>query len=218
MNLVAIRQEKSGKNTLFITDDFKLNSLSELLNKKDLIPLSNIQIIEPEASAPYLRSKANTNSSDNLDEIAITCNKGDYLLFDREYLYLKALNGRPKRKWESFSGDIKATLKDQDKLDFGPLPEGEYTVHFEKTVDYENNEGLWDVLKWKVKSSRWGYIATPLEQVKGESFGRGNFYIHGGKDIGAGGCIELNGDLNKNFHSFMTLYDRSFKLIVRYKK
>lgn len=218
MKFVAIRQEKSGKNKQFISDTFESFTLDDVINKVEAIPLSNVKVIRPRNKAPYIRANSNKNKSDNLDAVAITCNVGDYLLFDREKLYLKALNGRVKKSWEAFSGNVEAAVDDQDKKEFGPLPEGEYVVQVDETLDYEDSNGLWDTIKWKLKSSRWGYIATPLEQVEGESFDRGSFYIHGGKEVGTAGCIELNGDLNKNFHSYMALYDRPFKLIVRYKK
>ncbi len=217
MKLVAIEQQRSGKNIQFVTDEFKNYTLTQLLKQKEIIPLENVTVIEQKSGDKYLRSKQNSDKSDNLDEIAITCNIGDYLIFDRKYLYLKALNGRSKRKWKAFSGKQESTTNDQNKVEYGPLPEGEYIVHFEKTIDYENNEGLWDAVKWRMKKSRWGYVATPLEQVKGESFNRGNFYIHGGTSIGTEGCIEINDERNRDFHSFLVLYSRPFKLIVKYQ-
>lgn len=126
MKLVAIKHERSGKNTHFVTEDFKHYSLSEILNQHELIPLANVRIIEPKSGNSYLRSKPNNDS--------------------------------------------------------------------------------------------WGYIATPLKQVDGKTFERGHFYIHGGEKVGTEGWIELNGELNKNFHSFMRLYHRNFKLNVRYPK
>ena len=215
MKMAAIKQEKPGQNTLFITEDFEKYSLDELTEQEN-IPNSNIQVITSKTGKKYLRSKPNSNASDNLDEVAITCNTRDYLLFDREYLYLKAINGRTKQKWPAFSGKPDSSIDDQNQKNYGPLPEGEYAVSFENTISYENNEGLWDAIKWKIKSKNWGYIATPLEQVKGESYDRGNFYIHSGREIGTAGCIELVEDLNKNFHSFMSLYNRSFRLVVKY--
>jgi len=128
------------------------------------------------------------------------------------------MNGKVKKQRKAFSGNEEAGIEDQREEDVGPLPEGEYVVHFDKTLDIEDSTSLWDDLKWHVKRSRWGYINTPLEQVKGETHNRGDFYIHGGDTLGTNGCIELIGDLNKNFHSFMTLYERSFKLVVKYDK
>ena len=214
MYLVAIRQEKSGQNTDFITNDFKKYTLSDILS--GAVPLSGVQLIEPKTQSPYIRSIPNIDINDNLDQIAITCNDGDYLLFDRRFLYLKALNGRAKKQWPAFSGNVNATINDQDTKDFGPLPEGEYIVHFKQSIDFKNNLGLIDALNWVRKSPAWGLVATPIEQIKGDAYNRGDFYIHGGLFKGTAGCIELNGFLNGSFHSFLKLYDRSFKLIVNY--
>ncbi len=104
MKLVAIEQQRSGKNIQFVTDEFKNYTLTQLLKQKEIIPLENVTVIEQKSGDKYLRSKQNSDKSDNLDEIAITCNIGDYLIFDRKYLYLKALNGRSKRKWKAFFG------------------------------------------------------------------------------------------------------------------
>ncbi len=175
-------------------------------------------MVSSKIRSSYIRSIANSDQVNNLDKVAITCNSGDYLLFDRKFLYLKALNGKVKKQCEAFSGNKEASIDDQNREDFGPLPEGEYVVHFDKTLDFKNNEGLWDAFQWIIKSPDWGFVATPLEQVSGESYQRGNFYIHGGLREGTKGCIELNNFSNGRFHAFMALYNRSFKLIVRYSK
>ena len=214
MFLVAIKQEKSGQNTHFITNDFKEYTLSDIMN--GAVPLSGVQLIKPEAHSPYVRSIANVDPTDNLDEIAITCNEGDYLLFDRTFLYLKALNGQAKKQWKAFSGNVDSSVEDQRKEDYGPLPEGEYIIHFDKSIDFKRNVGIIDALNWVRKSPAWGFVATPIEHIKGDTHNRGDFFIHGGLFKGTAGCIELNGFLNGNFHSFLKLYDRSFKLIVRY--
>ena len=44
MSLIAIRQERSGKNSLFVTDDFKQYSLPELLKNSEQVLWLNIQI------------------------------------------------------------------------------------------------------------------------------------------------------------------------------
>ncbi|NQY73734.1 MAG: hypothetical protein HRT90_03130 [Candidatus Margulisbacteria bacterium] len=97
-----------------------------------------------------------------------------------------------------------------------PLPEGKYMVQFDRKLEYRNNTGFIDAILWKIRSDAWGYIATPLVQIKGKTYNREDFYIHGGTEIGTAGCIELNGDLNKNFHAFMGLYRRNLKLVVKY--
>ena len=60
------------------------------------------------------------------------------------------------------------------------------------------------------------WVATPLEPShKNEMYGRGNFYIHGGNEPGSEGCIDLT-NKNQNFHTFLRLYKRDIKLIVKY--
>ena len=217
MNFLAIKQRQTGKNVHFISDDFQEHSLEEaiIMGEKDIFV--NVKVVGKTPGRKYLRSIPNSNSSDNLDSIAITCNDGDYLFFDRKYLYLKALNGRVKLKWGAFSGNTEASSNDQAESDYGPLPEGEYIVRFEDTVDAEKSTGLLDALKWLAKFPSWGTVATPLEQISGETFGRSDFYIHGGVVKGTAGCIEIDGYDNKMFHAFMALYKRNFKLIVKYK-
>jgi hypothetical protein len=106
MVFVAIKQEKSGRNTHFITDDFKQYTLADLLSKKNSVP--GIQVVSSKIRSSYIRSIANSDQVNNLDKVAITCNSGDYLLFDRKFLYLKALNGKVKKQWEAFSGNKEA--------------------------------------------------------------------------------------------------------------
>ncbi|MCP4051320.1 MAG: DUF2778 domain-containing protein [bacterium] len=218
MSFIAIKERRSGKNTDFITDKFNEYSLDEILAQGEKGVLENITLVKTKSGKTYLRSKANQNNKDNLESVAITCNDGDYLLFDRKYLYLKALNGKAKKKWIAFSGNQHASIKDQTKEDYGPLPEGKYEVHLDQTLDYQDNTGPLDALLWWARRKSWGYIATPLKQVSGKTYDRGHFYIHGGEETGTKGCIEVNGDLNKNFHAFMRLYKRNFKLVVKYKK
>lgn len=137
-------------------------------------------------------------------------------MFDLRFLYLKSQNGRIKRKWKATSGRPGSTPEDQHKADFGPLPEGEYTVEFDKTIDYTKSKSLWDKLKWILKSPSWGFVNTPLLPSKdNEMYGRGHLYIHGGNTPGSNGCIDLT-DKNEDFHVLLRLYHRNFRLVVNY--
>jgi len=217
MKIKAIKQVRSGKNICFITDEIQEYDLDSILELGERGALENATVVTTKTGKQYLRSKANTSEFDNLDTVAITCNEKDYLLFDRKYIYLKAQNGRVKKKWVATSGKLNATISDQNKKDFGPLPEGDYTVKFSATLDYKNNTSLWDKIKWLWKSPAWGFVATPLEpSPKNEMVDRGNFYIHGGNEPGSEGCIDLT-NKNQNFHTFLRLYKRDVKLIVKYK-
>jgi hypothetical protein len=216
MNIIAIKQSKSGNNDYFISDEFSEYTLEEILQIGLVVPFQNISIVSRKSGKNHVRLKPNHLHADNLETKAISCNDGDFLFFDRHFIYLKAKNGHIKKKWKAFSGNPESTTKDQQKADFGPLPEGEYVVNFSKTLDVKNNQGLWDVVKWINKSPAWGFVATPIVQAKGTSFNRGDFYIHGGLFDGTKGCIEINGFDNGDFHTFMRLYKRNFKLIVNY--
>lgn len=216
MKLIAIKQLKSGKNIEFINDNFQVIDLNKALDLAKKGVLENVTVITSLNNKKYLRAVPNQSSEDNLENIAITCYDSDYLYFDRKYLYLRGGNHKAKKQWIAFSGNPKATISDQNKADFGPLPEGKYIANFENTLDFKENKNLWDALNWLRKSPAWGLVATPLIQVKGESYKRGDFYIHVGWTKGTAGCIEINGLDNGNFHSFIRLYQRNFKLIVRY--
>ncbi len=218
MKIVAIKQTASGHNIHFISDEYSEYTLDDLLAQGDKVALENVQVFKPKSGKESVRLKADKDKFNNLENLAITCNEGDYLFFDRHYLHLKARNGRTKKKWTAFSGHSSSSITDQPKEGYGPLPEDEYKVHFTQTVDADNSEGLWDTLKWLKKSPAWGLVATPLEQIKGNAYGRGSFYIHGGLFKGTAGCIEINGTENGHFHVFMRLYKRDCRLIVRYLK
>lgn len=216
MKIIAIRQIKSGKNIHFITNEIQEYDLDAVLELGERGVLENVTVVTTKAGQGYLRSIPNKSELDNLDSLAITCNDKDYLLFDRNYIYLKAMNGRIKKKWIATSGNPKASAEDQDKKDFGPLPEGEYVARFTETLDYKDNTGLWDRIKWLWKSPAWGFVATSLEpSPDNEMYNRGNFYIHGGDKPGSKGCIDLT-DQNQNFHTFLRLYKRDVKLVVKY--
>ncbi len=129
---------------------------------------------------------------------------------------MKAKNGRIKRSWPATSGLPGSTPADQGRADYGPLPDGLYTARFDKTLDIESAQGLWDQLKWIIKSPRWGYIVTPLEPLPAtETYGRGDFSIHGGFFPGSKGCIDLT-SRNSDFHVLMRLYKRNLTVVVKY--
>ena len=218
MKIVAIKQSRSGQNIYFISDEYAEYTLADVLAQAPNVPFENLQIVTPKGGQKFVRIKGDNSKVNNLENITITCNDGDYLLFDLNSLYLKTKNGRIKKKWEAVSGDTKSNWSDQKKADFGPIPEGTYTVRFDQTLDYTSAESLWDRLKWRIKKPSWGLIITPLEaDIKTNTFGRNNFYIHGGDKPGSKGCIDLT-DQNANFHETLRLYKRNFKLIVAYKK
>jgi len=213
MNIIAIKQDSKGKNIFFIADNYEEYSLAEIITlfKQQLI--SNLSLVKSLNKEIYIRAKKNQKT---LESVAICCNEKDYLFFDGKYLQLKTINGKIKLKWHAVSGLLGSTKNDQNKPDIGPIPEGIYEAQFRNTLDIESHQNLWDELKWLIKSPSWGTIVTPLMPDKStNTFGRSNFYIHGGWVAGSKGCIDLTTN-NNVFHAILRLYKRNFKLIVKY--
>lgn len=104
-------------------------------------------------------------------------------------------------------------IKDQ-----GPIPEGNYTVGQlqERTGSSATDviskaKSLWDLKKTQMKYEKkghdwntgtvvdkiaWGDFRAPITANSGtNTYGRGNFYIHGGGLPGSIGCIDLGGEM-----------------------
>lgn len=216
MKIIAIRENTTGKNEFFISDNYDEFDLNAILNLAEKGALENISIVHSKTKEKHIRTQKYTASQAHLEPVAMTCNINDYLLFNGKYLILKTINGKIKKQWPAVSGFPGTTQSDQNQADKGPLPEGIYTAHFDQTLDFQQHQGLWDAIKWLIKSPAWGWIATPLTpSPKTNTFGRGNFYIHGGNSPGSKGCIDLT-DQNENFHVIVRLYKRNLKLVVKY--
>ncbi len=163
-----------------------------------------------------VRAKRNDAISDNLGAKIIACREDDVLIYDGKNIFVRARNGRIKRQWLASSGSPNARPEDQNKANFGPIPEGRYTVDFRGTLDFDMEKKLWERTKWVLKSPRWGWIVTPLIPSKDtRTFGRKGFFIHGGLFPGSNGCIDLT-EKNEDFHTYMRMYRRNFTLTVRY--
>ena len=110
------------------------------------------------------------------------------LLFDGSDLILfagSASSGAITKSWTARSGQktaFKFEYSGPHQLipDFGPIPEGAYWIQpaqMEQVV---------------VESDSWGetrIIIHPRTFTK--TFGRGGFFIHGGRQFGSAGCIDL---------------------------
>ena len=65
----------------------------------------------------------------------------------------------------------------------GPIPLGTYTLN-----PKEITEGGW----LRNLTGDWGKYRAPLHPVDGtKTFGRAGFFIHGGKEPGSAGCIDV---------------------------
>jgi hypothetical protein len=216
MKIIGIQKtSKDASQTLFLLDSFDELTFSQLQNYPAIGQLL-IQIKRAKSGRKYVSARPNTQSGDNLASITIVCSQTDYLVFNGKTLLLKAGNGKVKKSWPAVSGLPGSKSSDQSKADLGPIPEGVYLTRFDKTLDIASSKNLWDATKWIVKSPSWGFIATPLEPSKTtNTFGRGDFYIHGGFFPGSKGCIDLTLN-NAAFHIILRLYKRNLKLLVKY--
>jgi hypothetical protein len=216
LKIEASGSDSSGRKKNFILSNYSEVTLTHLI---DLIKKEVIEglIIVKGKFGTHIRSVGNKDPKDNLSCLTIICNKKDYLLFNGQQLMLMTINGRIKKVWPANSGMPGSTSKDQHRKDYGPLPEGEYTINFDQTLDYENRESISDGAKWIVKAPTWGMVVTPLTpNPSNNMYGRDSFTIHGGWFKGTKGCIELQ-EHNREFHITARLYKRNFHLVVRYE-
>ena len=79
-------------------------------------------------------------------------------------------------------------VTDPSVIDQGPIPPGEYTLH-----PYEISGG--DPLQVFIRNyffGDWGRYRVPLHPNEGtETFGRRNFFLHGGRFDGSAGCVDV---------------------------
>lgn len=126
-----------------------------------------------------------------------------------------------RKCWEAVSGspidgEFLYTEDRQKIKNQGPIPEGEYTMPSNKTdVVNKNKPGNFDIEGWNRNNDpfislfhgskrtehrsveSWGNRFGPLtKHGDTNTFGRGNFYIHGGTGKGSAGCIDIgNNDI-----------------------
>jgi RHS repeat-associated protein len=175
------------------------------------------------------------NTTSNLDE--------PYLLFDGCSLTFFNSKGEAEKKWGGGgvgSGKIGTTVADQNKADFGPIPDtATYTVGPGDTEYYIKRWSpmiAWNTIPivgivypiiigyepvyqhWAQTQDlrdAWGQYRTRIRLRSGTTGGRDGFYIHGGKFCGSAGCIDLTKS-NNDFHEWLKDYGRRLMLKVEY--
>lgn len=108
------------------------------------------------------------------------------------------------RSYAAYSGKpgLTCDIANQKKKDAGCIPEGLYYIDQRMTLSQDKADSTWDWIKWEFKAGSWGKFATPLLPVADtETYGRGSFFIHGGRIPGSIGCIDLV-SANQAFHSW----------------
>ena len=161
---------------------------------------------------------ASANGIDDINKITA----GHYILlpgqnielhFDLKSLYVYDTTysiKMPGLEWEGTSGrDEYQDANFQHLKDKGPIPEGLWNVDYSNTQHFENLS-WWNQCKsymgcgeWPGAKGSWGVHRTWIYPIGDTNiYGRGGFSIHGGKDPGSAGCIDLTKH-NDSFHNWL---------------
>ena len=139
----------------------------------------------------------------------------DSLRFNGSSLNAYDDDGNFSQSWPAVSGKPESCQcrDDQGRKDFGPIPEGNYSVDPAKT----NRRRTWK-RNWGSRRS-WGNVRTPIEPGPGNDIaGRdGGFYMHGGDVPGSAGCIDLTNS-NEDFHRWLSGQRGPVPLSVSYPR
>jgi hypothetical protein len=151
-----------------------------------------------------------------------------YLKFDGRYLRLYDRD-EMVAEWPGVSGRKNfGSGKDQEKVDYGPMPEGAYDLkqsRYQSLGLKDSVAGLDPTKKrgaWPGSFISWGQERvwadpTPETVANGLTFGRKDMAIHGGWFPGSAGCIDLTGNMGGFAKTFREI-GRDLKLYVDYSR
>jgi len=122
------------------------------------------------------------------------------------------MSGKP-----DYQGKENQGLKDK-----GPLPEGTYVarqskIQFYKDIDWLDRQKshIWRG-SWPGGTDSWGDSRVWLEPAeKTNLLGRKKFSVHGGKDLGSLGCIDLTSQMD-DFTKWFTGNNKDVIIYVKY--
>lgn len=129
--------------------------------------------------------------------------------------------------WKGMSGKPDYQCKEYDTVkNKGPLPEGKWLVRQSQLQNFYKDQSKTDQAiskygigvfgKWRGGKDSWGNNRIWLEPAKGtDNKNRTNLSIHGGKEFGSSGCIDLTDKMDEFTNRFKT-YGHDMILDVRY--
>lgn len=138
-------------------------------------------------------------------------------------------NDKKTATWEGISGKPNYQCKEYDTIkNKGPIPEGKWLVRQSQHQNFYKDQSKFDQIKseygsgifgkWKGGKYSWGNNRIGLEPAKGtDSKNRTNLSIHGGKEAGSGGCIDLTDKMDEFIDKFKK-YGYDMILDVKYDK
>ena len=138
-------------------------------------------------------------------EKPVNVKPGQYAVFDGKKFTLYE-NDKPIMSWDAVSGkDGYRSPEYQNLKDTGPIPEGTYVARQEKLQYITLPDAVLGVAaivgeqigSWPGSYYSWGSSRVWLEPSKEtDTYGRDDFSIHGGWNLGSAGCIDMTGQIN----------------------
>ncbi len=131
--------------------------------------------------------------------------------------------------WKGMSGKPDYQCKEYDSIkNKGPLPEGKWLVRQAQHQNFYKNQSeteqniskysLGIFGKWRGGQNAWGNNRIWIEPAKGtDNKNRTDLSIHGGKEYGSGGCIDLTDKMDEFTKRFKN-YGHDMILNVKYDK
>lgn len=126
--------------------------------------------------------------------------------------------------WKGMSGKPGYQCKEYDVVkNKGPLPEGKWLVRQSQHQNYDQTQTTWGRIKnnlgggeWRGGKDSWGNNRIWIEPAKGtDNKNRVDLSIHGGKEYGSGGCIDLTDKMDE-FTDRFKKYGHDMILDVKY--
>ena len=182
--------------------------------------------IENMQNTPVLNVQNQTqNFKQQVTDVPLTQNNNAYLDFNGQELRWHQ-NNEVTNSWKAMSGKPDYQCKEYDSVkDKGPLPEGKWLVRQSQHQNYDQTQTVWDKLKnnlgkgrWPGGKDSWGNNRIWLEPAQGtDNKNRTGISIHGGKEYGSGGCIDLTDKMDEFTNKFKK-YGHDMILNVKYDK
>jgi hypothetical protein len=107
----------------------------------------------------------------------------------------------------------------QSEANKGPTPEGLYSINKSSFKKNSNESGVqyWDDIPWLKKltasfgasnwpggTDSWGEVRWKLHTENANTYGRDNFYLHGGSKWGSRGCIDCGSNIGTLANAILT--------------
>lgn len=135
-------------------------------------------------------------------------------------------NGIPQLEVDAMSG--KKGFQNIEYTPFenhGPIPEGDWDIDPQELEEYSPEKervGFYDrhvndIVPWTGATRSWGKHRVKLvPESDTETFGRSGFYLHGGDELGSGGCIDTTHSM-EDIVPYIRRAKKPIRIGVKYK-